>query len=210
MNGVIYEIRNNVNNKRYIGSTIGIKWRKSTHFSLLKRGKHHSLALQRAYNKYGEDAFFFAIIEDGISQDYLIEREQYWLDKLKPEYNVLKMAGSNKGWHHSDKTKAGMSAKRKGRSPSSEWRQKISDARKGYVVPLERRSRISATLMGHAYSVAKPVQQIDLYTNEVIRVWASGKLASEELGINKGNLSEVATGKRPMAGGFKWEFLEND
>jgi len=34
-----------------------------------------------------------------------IEREQYYLDHLKPEYNILKVAGSSLGFKHSDVTK---------------------------------------------------------------------------------------------------------
>lgn len=35
----------------------------------------------------------------------LTEREQYYLDLLKPEYNILKTAGSRLGAKHSPKTK---------------------------------------------------------------------------------------------------------
>jgi len=104
--GVIYEIRNTTNNKRYVGSTVSGNRRKSLHFHSLRKGKHHSRYLQNAFNKYGEGVFFFSIIEDDIPQDYLIEREQYWLDKLQPEYNIAKKAYSCLGIKHSDEAKA--------------------------------------------------------------------------------------------------------
>jgi hypothetical protein len=31
-----------------------------------------------------------------------IAREQYYLDLLKPEYNILKVAGNSKGYKHSE------------------------------------------------------------------------------------------------------------
>lgn len=40
----------------------------------------------------------------------LIEREQYYIDLLKPEYNILKIAGSRLGSKHSEEAKARMKA----------------------------------------------------------------------------------------------------
>lgn len=57
MKGYIYHITNKINNKKYIGKTTDIKHRLESHFSDLKNNKHHSIKLQRAYNKYGKDNF---------------------------------------------------------------------------------------------------------------------------------------------------------
>jgi group I intron endonuclease len=43
-----------------------------------------------------------------------ISREQYYLDLLKPEYNILLTAGSPLGYKHNDETKAKMSASKIG------------------------------------------------------------------------------------------------
>ena len=40
--------------------------------------------------------------------------EQYFLDLLKPEYNILLTAGSPLGYKHNDETKAKMSASKIG------------------------------------------------------------------------------------------------
>jgi hypothetical protein len=39
----------------------------------------------------------------------LISREQYYIDLLNPEYNILKKAGFVLGFKHSEATKAEMS-----------------------------------------------------------------------------------------------------
>lgn len=44
----------------------------------------------------------------------LILREQYYLDKLNPEYNILKIAGSSRGFKHSKETKIKISKSLKG------------------------------------------------------------------------------------------------
>ena len=69
----IYQIKNLVNGKLYIGQTINYKSRKEKHLSLLRRNDHHNPYLQKAYNKYGEDAFEFSILhEEECNQDRVI------------------------------------------------------------------------------------------------------------------------------------------
>jgi hypothetical protein len=48
MAGGIYEIRNTQSGVRYIGSAARIPVRLNQHRAMLVRGKHHSIALQRA------------------------------------------------------------------------------------------------------------------------------------------------------------------
>ena len=45
----------------------------------------------------------------------LIEREQYYLDLLKPEYNILKVAGNRLGSKQSEVTKIKISINNKGK-----------------------------------------------------------------------------------------------
>lgn len=92
MIGYIYIIRNSINGKFYIGSSKNCRVRKLKHFNELRKNKHHSIHLQRAFNKYSEDNFEFIIIET--CYNYL-EREQYLFDNVidfKDTYNISKMA----------------------------------------------------------------------------------------------------------------------
>jgi hypothetical protein len=75
----IYRITNTIDNKSYIGSSINIEKRWREHNNSLLRGQHHSSHLQRAYNKYGLDAFGFLLVEE-TSRDLLLEREKYWIE----------------------------------------------------------------------------------------------------------------------------------
>jgi NUMOD1 domain len=59
--------------------------------------------IYRALLKYGYSNFKLEIIENCKPSD-LIKREQYYLDSLKPEYNVLKTAGSLLGFKHNNNT----------------------------------------------------------------------------------------------------------
>jgi len=95
----VYQIRNTVNDKRYIGGTItSFERRWYTHRTTLESGDHHCIALQRAWNKYGADAFAFEVIEE-VSNEDVLSREQYWMDYYRPSgiYNSLPEAGSRRG-----------------------------------------------------------------------------------------------------------------
>ena len=87
MSACIYCIENSVNGHCYIGQTIDYVARKSKHLRELEQGKHHNIKLQRAYDKYGADAFKMYILENDIPLDKLGEREDYYID-LMGYYNI--------------------------------------------------------------------------------------------------------------------------
>ena len=61
--GGIYCIINKIHWKLYIGSCKEFKSRWRGHLNSLKFLKHKNLHLQAAWNKYGEEAFEFHVIE---------------------------------------------------------------------------------------------------------------------------------------------------
>ncbi len=76
------------------------------------------MKISRALLKFGYSKFSLLILEYCETDD-LLKREQYYLDLLQPEYNILKIAGSRLGAVHSEETK-----------------QKISEALLGEKHPL--------------------------------------------------------------------------
>lgn len=91
---IIYRILNIFTGDFYIGSTRNFSRRKSDHLHRLRRGKSTNSILQKAWNKYGKEAFIFETIEEFEIGD-LIEREQYYIDNLNPKYNVRIAADLN-------------------------------------------------------------------------------------------------------------------
>lgn len=94
----IYKITNLKNNKGYIGQSADIKRRWKNHKIELKNNAHRNPHLQSAFNKYGEEAFEFRILEE-TTEENLDDAEEYWINyfnSTNPEkgYN-LKYGGNS-------------------------------------------------------------------------------------------------------------------
>lgn len=130
LNSGIYQIRNLVNGKIYIGSASNFKKRWYKHKVSFISKVHHNKHLQHAWNKYGEECFKFEILAR-CPPEYLIKMEQWFLDNLKPEYNICKVAGNTLGVIISDETRKKISIANTGRKQSEETKQKRAASLKG-------------------------------------------------------------------------------
>lgn len=108
----IYLIKNNKNNKIYIGGTKNLHKRGMVHKYYLKKNTHPNKLLQNDYNLFGENAFEIELVEFCNKTD-LKTKEQYWLDFYNCNspngYNIRIFADSNKGLPCSEETKRKMS-----------------------------------------------------------------------------------------------------
>ena len=203
----IYKIQSQIKQERiYIGSAIDIKGRWRVHLHTLRNNKHHSKKLQRHYNKYSESDLIFIIIELCLPE-FLIVREQYYLDTLKSYFNNCKIAGSPLGVKHSEENNRKNSERLKGRQFSIETRKKISDAKKGKkreMISDETRKKMSIVKIGHFVSDltrkkigdANRKRIISEITREKFRnriVYNKGLKMSEE---QKQKISKALTGRK--------------
>ncbi|HEV8512294.1 MAG TPA: GIY-YIG nuclease family protein [Cyclobacteriaceae bacterium] len=90
----------------YIGSAKDLIIRLRTHLSQFRKGKHINYLLLGHIKKYGIEDLKFEIIEE-CSIDSLLIREQYFIDSLKPSFNICKKAGNTLGrkWTESARNK---------------------------------------------------------------------------------------------------------
>lgn len=130
----IYEIVNLVNGQRYVGSAVNLTNRWRQHQCDLRKSRHNR-RLQHAWHRHGTAAFEFRVLEVVSDKSQLLEREQHWLDKLVPEYNILIVAGSTLGYRHTPETKRKMSEASAGRKLSSEHVEAIRRANTGRARP---------------------------------------------------------------------------
>lgn len=79
----IYIIKCVVNEKLYIGSSVNCRTRCKDHVRLLSKGTHGNKYLQAAWNKYGAKNFNFWVLEECPTEDSLLVREQFWIDKYR-------------------------------------------------------------------------------------------------------------------------------
>lgn len=138
MESGIYKIE--INGGVYIGSATSIYQRKHRHLHDLKNNKHINSKLQNKFNKYGESEFVFSVLEY-CDKSKLIDREQFYIDKLMPSLNILKNAGSSYGYKHKSSTIEKFKETRKGKQNSLgrvlsyETKKKISKKAKERGIP---------------------------------------------------------------------------
>lgn len=102
----IYCWTNLTNNNCYVGSSSDLRKRLSWYFRfnhLNKLAESSVSLICRALLKYGYSKFRLDILEY-CDANLLIDREQYYIDLLKPKYNILLVAGSSLGYKHSKDT----------------------------------------------------------------------------------------------------------
>lgn len=98
----VYRWRHLLTGKSYVGSSInlGRRFRDYYKYSFLSHEKNRSMYIYRSLLKHGYSHFKLEILEYCAVEDTRV-REQYYIDLLNPEYNILQTAGSSLGFKHS-------------------------------------------------------------------------------------------------------------
>lgn len=189
----IYRIYHITSGKTYIGSSSRIYGRWITHRGDLRKGRHHSPALQRAWAKYGEDAFAIEIVEHIADTTLLAERETFYMEQydcVAPNgYNVSPVGGSTIGLKlgpHSAEHRQKIGLGQKGRKAPQEQRDRQSARLKGRVMSAEWRAKIAATMTGQKRGPLSPEHKA-----AISAVHKGKKLSQEQLDALRKN----ATGR---------------
>lgn len=178
----IYRIINVITNKSYIGSSVNFYKRMKKHSQDLIKNKHHSSYLQNSYNKYGKENFVFEIIAF-CPKEYIIKLEQWFLDNLKPEYNIRTNAKSNLGLKMSASTKEKLRKINIGKKMTDEQKLKISLSKKGRKIPKDVVDKIYKARIGLKRS------------KEAIEKTRLANLGSKRTEKQKQNISNSLKGK---------------
>lgn len=131
----IYKITNKINGKIYVGQSIDIQRRFWQHKNELNKGTHHSEHLQNSWNKYGEQAFSFEIIEECTLKE-IDKKEEFWISKFntcdtKLGYNLKPGGNSCCGFTMSEEACRKISKALTGIKRNQKTLQKISKNNKG-------------------------------------------------------------------------------
>ena len=180
----IYAIKNKVNNKVYIGSSVDILRRFRKHKTELTTGKHSNIHLQRAFKTFGKDIFEFILLEE-CEKEQLLQKEIDYIQK----YNSLnEECGYN------------MCVPRvhPSISCSEEYSTLLSNAKKG-IKPSNFNSMQQTRW-----------KQVEMYIDGVlITTFNNCYEAERALGIKRGNVYNYLKGKTKSLRNFKnYEFKE--
>jgi group I intron endonuclease len=200
----IYEIKNKINNKVYIGQSNNIEWRWQQHGYLLNNYKSDSIHLQHAWDKYGSENFEFSILEEVLDLSLLNEKEIYWINFKQSYlrefgYNISG-GGGNTITSEETKQKISQSLKGKfagekhhlyGKKHSEETKEKIRQAQIGKKHTEESKKKI-----GEKSKLNKHTEE----TKQKISNSHKGKEKSEE---TKQKISESKKGRIPWNKGKK-------
>lgn len=178
----VYQIRNIINEKRYIGSSRWVENRWNNHRTMLSKGTHHKSKttgrvshLQNAWNRYGEKSFVFEIIEE-CEIEQLNARETYWFLQVPKEerYNGTDVGITTIGYKHSEETKRILSEKAK-------------------LPRLTKR---------------KSVEQVAL-DGTIVSEYESIGIAQLRTGLNQAKIGACCRGERITHGGYFWQFINS-
>ena len=88
----IYKITNTVTNDFYIGSSKDVKKRWADHKCPSRWNQHPNNPMYQDMKQYGTDKFAFEILAE-VEADKLKEKEQQFIETLKPTYNSNRANG---------------------------------------------------------------------------------------------------------------------
>jgi len=202
----VYRWVNKTNGKTYVGSSVDLSKRLLQYYSekYLTRNSE-SMIICNAILKYGHCDLQLEILEYCDPQN-AVQREQYFIDSLKPEYNILQTAGSLLGFIHSSDTKIRMSEARFGKKHSEETRRRMSEAQLRNPHFLGKKHSEEAKIRMRETQAAQggyKIEVLDLETGTKI-TYPSISEAARALGIHQSTITNYFTreNKKPCKGRY--------
>jgi group I intron endonuclease len=227
----IYMWKNKDSGKIYVGSAKNLKIRFTAYFNINHLTRVSNKRINRALLKWGNSSFSLTILEY-CSIESLIQREQYYIDNLEPDYNICLTAGSTLGKLHSEKAKEKIRNSKKGtyggeansffgETHTEESRKKMVEAKIGKTLSELVKEKISETKRGQKFteehkanlSTAQPnrknVSVLDLETG-IETTYVSISEAERSMGFSKGSIRATLRSKNraPYKGRYNIKVIE--
>ena len=216
----IYQIRNTINNKVYIGQTKErFERRYWLHNFLLKNNKHDNVNLQNEYNDQNGEGFSFEVVEAitepkekliNIDLDY---DEKYYIKMAREKglcYNIsdggkgalgVPMTEANRKFHaeHNRILNTGKKA-------SEETKRKMSEARKG--IPLDKnlvKKMRESKEKKYLQNIKTNMNKITAQEAKEIKIALMNNISYDDLsamyGVSKSNINAIRSNR-------SWRFVE--
>lgn len=228
MKGGIYKVINVLNNKFYVGSAVDFKRRKRLHWWRLRRGDHANKHLQAAWNKYGEKAFTFVIVEEHPQGADILAAENVWLKEHVGKdycYNVATDATApnlglfgeknymwGKTFTHTPEAKQKIAKHSRGRRHRKESKERIRTYLIGKPRPAEVRAKIAAAVSGERnpnYGKPRDASFIEKVSRRIVvikpdgtaTVYSNIKALREAFGLKPTTINRALKSGRPISRG---------
>lgn len=189
----IYKITNKITGDFYIGQTIDF------HERQLQHKREPQPKMREDVEKYGWDAFKFEIVEE-CSREVLNDRENYYITKLNPAYNTIKIHN----WTHTPETCQKISLANMGHTHTIESCELMSEKRLGVTLSDEHKEKCRQKSLGNK-SRSKAVVCV-----ETGKVYPNMKIAAADIRIDPSAISGVIRGSNITAGGYHWRYADED
>jgi group I intron endonuclease len=160
----------------YVGSSVNLAKRFTSYYNYSFLAKNNMI-ISKAILKYGYSNFRLEILEYCAPEE-CIKREQFYIDTLKPEYNILKLAGSSLGHKHTEETLAKFKERKFSLDHLEKLRAHLTNLNKNQSEEQKFRARERILKLNEAKGIK--VEVTDLRTNE-ITVYNSLRKTAEAL-----------------------------
>lgn len=214
MNGRIYKIVNDVNDKVYVGKTLGtLEDRFKQHCYDSERSHCEKRPLYNAIQKYGKENFHIELIEE-CDSELLSIREQYWIGYYRgyeDGYNATRGGDGSILYNHSEIERL----LRQGKTTKEIVQQigccidVVYQVAKNCNIKLENKGYYYQQLKEAAVKVAQYdldgnfIQSFDSYADAARWLYENNKIKRITGGV-RGHIGEVCSGKRKTAYKYKW------
>ena len=217
----VYQHKNKINGKVYIGITMQELEQRWRHGEGYKSSPHFYAAIQ----KYGWDNFEHNILFQNLTKEEACKKEQELIIQYKAmnrEFGYNSTSGGdtftmnketkqkisqamigNKnglGHHCSEEKKKKISKTQKGRSLTEEHKQKLSEAAKKRHTPCSEQAKENIKKASHK----KPV-----YCEELNKIFESVQECSRQLGIPATNISKLCNGRGKTLKGYRLKYYDD-
>ena len=194
----VYQIKNKVNGKSYVGASTNVSSRFSNHLNRDAR-KYYWRDFYKDILSYGKINFECILLEECKKED-LLEKEQYYYDLIKPEYNIVRPC--EKMFNNETVRELGKTSdnnklaiiKRKQLYNNTYYKKLFSDIQNKRKKPVQME-------FGNIVLNFESLSECARYVDDITSFKGKNKVSK---------IKAVCDGERPRAYGFKFKYKCND
>lgn len=204
----VYKITHAYSQKFYLGYSVSTEKRFANHKNMLRRGVHHCIHLQRAWDKYGEGEFRFSILDVCKTKEEAIEKEQMYLDAEFDGGAMYNSANSNDPLETMKYalTKEAISKNTTSKRKSRKFIEALEINRLLAKLPSAQKKRVETTRKNGTFCAGQRVPVIgrNIQTG-ITKRFISIADAAKAIGSFGGNVHSSCNGTRNSVNG--WTFM---